>query len=67
MLGPGVPENVVALSLETMEILRKAGADINARITDTTSLTARIARASTLRVVRVRPRSSTPPKADERT
>ena len=31
-----------------MEILRKAGADINARITDTTSLTARIARPSTL-------------------
>jgi ankyrin repeat protein len=48
VLGPGVPENVVALSLETMEILRKAGADINARITDTTSLTARIARPSTL-------------------
>ena len=31
-----------------MEILGKAGADIYARITDTTSLTARIARPSTL-------------------
>jgi ankyrin repeat protein len=31
-----------------MEILRKAGADVNARITDVTSLTARIARANTL-------------------
>ena len=48
VLGPGAPENVGALSLETMEILRAAGADINARITDTTSLTARIARANTL-------------------
>jgi ankyrin repeat protein len=48
VLGPGPPENVVALSLETMEILRAGGADINARITDTTSLTARIARPSTL-------------------
>jgi ankyrin repeat protein len=48
VLGPGVPVNVVALSLETMEILRKAGADLNARITDVTSLTARIARANTL-------------------
>ena len=48
VLGPGPPENVVALSLETMEILRTAGADVNARITDTTSLTARIARPNTL-------------------
>src|SRR5688572_3051392 len=48
VLGPGTPANVVELSLETMEILRKAGADVNARITDTTSLTARIARPSTL-------------------
>ena len=48
VLGPGIPDNVVALSLETMEILRKAGADVNARITDITSLTARIARTSTL-------------------
>jgi hypothetical protein len=31
-----------------MAILIKAGADVNARITDTTSLTARIARASTM-------------------
>jgi uncharacterized protein len=48
VLGPGAPANVVALSLETMEILRKAGADVNARITDVTSLTARIARTNTL-------------------
>ena len=45
VLGAGPPENVVALSLATMEILRQAGADVNARVTDTTSLTARIARA----------------------
>ena len=48
VLGPGPPENVAALSIDTMEILRTAGADVNARITDTTSLTARIARPSTL-------------------
>jgi ankyrin repeat protein len=48
VLGPGTPDNVIALSLETMEILRKAGADVNARITDVTSLTARIARTNTL-------------------
>jgi ankyrin repeat protein len=48
VLGAGPPENVVALSLETMEILRKAGADVNAKITDVTSLTARIARTNTL-------------------
>jgi ankyrin repeat protein len=48
VLGPGTPDNVVALSLETMEALRKAGADVNARITDVTSLTARIARINTL-------------------
>jgi len=48
VLGPGPPENVVALSIETMEILRKAGADVNARISDVTSLTARIARTNTL-------------------
>lgn len=48
VLGPGVPDNVVELSLGTMDILRAAGADINARVTDTTSLTARIARPSTL-------------------
>ena len=48
VLGPGPPENVVALSLETMEILRQAGADVNARITDVTSLTARIARTNSL-------------------
>jgi len=34
--------------METMEILIKAGASVNARITDTTSLTARIARTSTM-------------------
>jgi ankyrin repeat protein len=48
VLGAGPPENVVALSLDTMEILRAAGADVNARITDITSLTARIARPNTL-------------------
>jgi ankyrin repeat protein len=48
VLGPGTPANVIELSLETMEILRQAGADVNARITDTTSLTGRIARANTL-------------------
>jgi uncharacterized protein len=48
VLGPGPPENVVVLSLETMEILRKAGADVNARISDVTSLTARIARGNSL-------------------
>jgi uncharacterized protein len=46
--GNGPPENVEALSIQTMEILRKAGADVNARITDITSLTARIARTNTL-------------------
>jgi hypothetical protein len=34
--------------METMPILIKAGADVNAHITDTTSLTARIARANTM-------------------
>jgi ankyrin repeat protein len=48
VLGPGVREDVVARSLETMEILRAAGADVNARIVDVTSLTARIARDNTL-------------------
>jgi ankyrin repeat protein len=48
VLGPGPPPNVVALSLETMEILRQAGADVNARISDVTSLTARIARTNTM-------------------
>jgi ankyrin repeat protein len=48
VLGAGPPENVVKLSLQTMEILRQGGADVNARITDVTSLTARIARTNTL-------------------
>jgi ankyrin repeat protein len=48
VLGPGPPADVEARSMATMEILIKAGADVNARITDTTSLTARIARASTM-------------------
>ena len=48
VLGFGPPENVAELSLETMGILREAGADVNARIIDTTSLTARIARGNTL-------------------
>jgi ankyrin repeat protein len=49
VLGPGTPDNVVSLSLETMEILRQAGADVNARITDVTSLTGRIARDNSMR------------------
>jgi ankyrin repeat protein len=48
VLGPGPPADVEARSIQTMEILIKAGANVNARITDTTSLTARIARASTM-------------------
>jgi ankyrin repeat protein len=48
VLGPGPPADVEARSMETMGILIKAGANVNARITDTTSLTARIARASTM-------------------
>ncbi|HET9942648.1 MAG TPA: ankyrin repeat domain-containing protein [Terriglobia bacterium] len=48
VLGPGPPEDVEVRSIETMEILIKAGADVNARITDTTSLPARIARTSTM-------------------
>jgi ankyrin repeat protein len=48
VLGPGPPDDVVERSLETMEVLRQAGADVNARITDTTSLTARITRGNTL-------------------
>jgi ankyrin repeat protein len=48
VLGPGPPETVVTQSLETMEILRAAGADVNARITDVTSLTGRIARTNTM-------------------
>ena len=46
--GNGPPQNVEELSIETMEILRNAGADVNARITDITSLTARIARVNTM-------------------
>jgi ankyrin repeat protein len=46
--GNGPPANVEALSIETMEILRSAGADVNARITDITSLTARIARLNSM-------------------
>jgi ankyrin repeat protein len=48
VLGPGPPADVEQRSMETMDILIKAGADVNARITDTTSLTARIARTSTM-------------------
>jgi ankyrin repeat protein len=48
VLGPGPPADVEARSIETMELLIKAGANVNARITDTTSLTARIARTSTM-------------------
>src|SRR5215471_5182261 len=48
VLGPGPPADVAARSIETMNLLIKAGANVNARITDTTSLTARIARTSTM-------------------
>jgi ankyrin repeat protein len=48
VLGPGAPGDAAALSLSTMELLRTAGADVNARITDVTSLTGRIARTNTL-------------------
>ena len=48
VLGPGPPADVERRSIETMNILIKAGADVNARVTDTTSLTARIARTSTM-------------------
>jgi ankyrin repeat protein len=48
VLGPGPPDTVISQSLETMEILRAAGADVNARITDVTSLTGRIARTNTM-------------------
>jgi ankyrin repeat protein len=48
VLGPGPPPDVEARSIETMNILIKAGANVNARITDTTSRTARIARTSTM-------------------
>jgi ankyrin repeat protein len=48
VLGPGPPADVEARSIATMEILLNAGADVNARVTDTTSLTARIARTSTM-------------------
>jgi ankyrin repeat protein len=47
-LGPGPPADVEKRSIETMNILIKAGADVNSRVTDTTSLTARIARTSTM-------------------
>jgi ankyrin repeat protein len=48
VLGPGPPENVEELSIGTLAILLDAGAEVNAPITDTTSLTARIARGSTV-------------------
>lgn len=42
------PEEVQTRAIRAMEVLRKAGADVNARITDTTSHTARIARPSSM-------------------
>jgi hypothetical protein len=48
VLGPGPPPDVEKRSIETMGILIQGGANVNARITDTTSLTARIARAGTM-------------------
>ncbi len=40
--------DVQSRSLSTLELLLQAGADVNARVTDTTSHTARIARPSTM-------------------
>jgi len=48
VLGAGPVANVAELSIQTMEILRAGGADVNARITDVTSLTGRIARSNTM-------------------
>jgi ankyrin repeat protein len=48
VLGAGPGANVADLSVGTMELLRKAGADVNARILDVTSLTGRIARTNTM-------------------
>jgi ankyrin repeat protein len=48
VLGPGPPPDVEARSIETMKLLIEAGADVNAKVADTTSLTARIARTSTM-------------------
>jgi ankyrin repeat protein len=48
VLGAGPVANVADLSTGTMELLRKAGADVNARILDVTSLTGRIARTNTM-------------------
>jgi ankyrin repeat protein len=48
VLGPGPPADVEAQSIATMDLLIKAGADVNGRVLDTTSLTARIARTSTM-------------------
>jgi ankyrin repeat protein len=48
VLGAGPVANVAELSTGTMELLRQAGADVNARILDVTSLTGRIARTNTM-------------------
>src|SRR5215470_5234894 len=48
VLGPGPPADVEARSMETMDILIKAGTKVNAQVSDTSSLTARIARTSTM-------------------
>src|SRR5262249_16610527 len=48
VLGPGPPPDVETRSIETMGILIKAGTNVNLRISDTTSRTARIARTSTM-------------------
>jgi ankyrin repeat protein len=48
VLGAGPVANVEELSVGTMELLRKSGADVNARITNVTSLTGRIARTNTM-------------------
>ncbi len=49
VLGPGPLENVDAISRSRRwRSCAPAGADVNARITDVTSLTARIARTNTM-------------------
>jgi ankyrin repeat protein len=47
-IGNYLTPDVQARSIATMEILRKAGADVNARVSDTSGHTARIARPSTM-------------------
>src|SRR5262249_11930262 len=46
--GAGIRPPAVARAFATMDLLLQAGADVNARITDTSSYTARIARRSSM-------------------